>query len=1004
MKLHQLLTLIVLLTGVATLTGQSVYTGTVSELDGSAPLIGVYVVNQASGAGTVTDLDGRFEITGEVGDTLEISYTGYETQRYALTTQTDLIFELGSATALLDEVVVVGYGTQRSRDLTSAITTISDEEIERTPAAVVTQSLQGRVPGLQIVSAGAPGASPQVRVRGVGSFPGNNTEAPLYVVDGMFFDNIDFLSAADVKSVSVLKDASAAAIYGVRAANGVILIETRSGKFDQPARITYNGYYGVQRAQNVVKMANAEQFTRMALESGSEADATFIQNAFQRYGRSRINPNVPDVNTDWYEAILRDGPIQSHSVDVTGGSARAAYAVGVNYFDQEGILDMPNEYERFNLRSKVDFKATDWFSIGGNVIVSNANQTLPENGAWFSAYYAVPIMPVFDPMSADTVTMLSNAQDLGYRGGQNPLAITLYNTNEREIRKLLGNFYVEFNLLPEKLTFKSAYNSSFTSINDRNLNFPYFIGNDFQRDISSITRNSNQSYNQIWDNLLTYEDSYGGHNLTVLLGSSYRDERFEFLRATGEGFPVQSPSSWFLDQVPDENINQGSVGGGAARLYGQSYFTRLAYNFNNRYLLYGTFRADGSNKYRETWGYFPTVGAGWVLSEESFFDLPFIDYLKLRGSWGELGNDQIPADDRLQSITLVNTSLGNRQVSGVQTGTVFSSLAWEVVEEINLGLNAELFQGKVTVEADYYIRDTKNAVIPVEVPVTGERVRQNAGVIRNSGLEVALGYRNKTEWGLGYRLNANFATLSNEVQSLFGQPFIDGGSAEFRQRSIVGQPVAAFFGLELDGVYQNEAEISGDPVAVSQDLEPGDLRYVDQNGDGAITGEDRVILGSYLPSYSWGGNVGLTYDNFDLAVTFFGQGGNKILNRRRGEVIFTNDTNIDADLAENAWRGEGTSNIYPSSAGRRKAWNQQLSDQWVEDGTFWRIQNAQLGYTLRQGTLFGANSPAVRFYVTADRPLTVFDYNGFTPEIGNGVDRQVYPVPATYTGGVSVTF
>jgi TonB-linked SusC/RagA family outer membrane protein len=639
------------------------------------------------------------------------------------------------------------------------------------------------------------------------------------------------------------------------------------------------------------------------------------------------------------------------------------------------------------------------------VIWSNATQYQPDNGAWFRAYYAVPIMPVFDPMSADSLTMLSNAQDLGYRGGQNPLVNTLYNENQSKIRKLLGNFYVQFNILAdERLTFKSAYNSSYSTINARNLDFPYFVGNDFQRENSVISRNNSTFFNQIWDNTLTYKESFGENNVTVLLGSSYRDEQFEGLRVRGFNFPTDQDAAFFIDQAETLDTDRGAVGDGGSRFYGLSYFGRLAYNFRNKYLLYGTFRADGSSKYQEKWGYFPTVGVGWVASEEPFFDVPFVNYLKFRGSWGELGNDRIAASDGATTTSVITTSLGDRQFSGTQTSNVFSALRWEVVEETNIGLNAEFFDGKVTLEADYYIRDTENAAIRVNIPAIGGTVLRNVGIIRNSGLEIALGYRNSTAWGLGYRIDGNIASLNNEVRDLFGQPFIDGGSAEFRQRSIVGQPVLAFFGREVAGVYQNQAEIDADPVAVENNLEPGDLRYVDQNNDGQIDDDDRVVLGSYLPTFTWGANLGLDFRGFDLAVSLYGQSGNKILNRRRGEVIFTNDTNLDADLAVNSWRGEGTSNSYPSSEGRRKGWNQRLSTQWIEDGAFWRIQNAQLGYTIEQGRFFGAGSPQIRLYLTADRPLTVFDYNGFNPEIPDGVDRQTYPIPATYTAGVNVRF
>ncbi len=981
------------------------YTGVVTE-EGGDPLIGVNILKKKDASGTITDIDGRFELQAEVGDTIVVSYTGYESITYVLGAVTSLDFQLEQSAELLEEIVVVGYGSQKSKDLTSSISTVRAEEIEKTPSGQPMQALQGKVAGMQIVSAGAPGDAPRVRIRGVGSYPGSENEAPLFVVDGMFFDNIDFLNNNDIKSISVLKDASAAAIYGVRAANGVVLVETKSGNYDSPAQITYNGYYGIQRAQNVVKMANAEQFTTMALESGSEADISFIDNAMQRYGRSRVNPNVPAVNTDWYDVIMRDAPITNHSVNVTGGGSKAAYSIGTSYFMQEGILDMKNQFERFNLRSKLDFKATDWFTIGGNAIISNGNRFLPDNSAWFRAYYAVPIMPVFDERNTDAEPLqLANAQDLGYRGGQNPLVSTEFNQNEQKIRKLLGNFYVQFNILPDnKLTFKSAYNSSLTDINQRNLDFPYFIGDNFQRENSAISKINTSFFNQIWDNILTFEDSYGKHNLTAMAGTSYRDESFEELQVRGLNFPVDQEAAWFIDQAETLDTDRGNVGDNGSRFYGISYFGRVAYNYDNRYLLYGTYRADGSSKYQEKWGYFPTIGLGWVLSEESFFDVSAIDYLKLRASWGELGNDRIRASDGATTTSVVVTSLDDRQFSGTETSNTFSALRWEVVEETNVGMTAEFFRSRLSLDADYYIRDTRNAAINVLIPAVGGTVLRNVGVIRNSGFEMALNWNKSTSFGLNYRIGGNIATLNNEVRDLFGQPYIDGGTAEFRQRSIVGQPLLAFYGWEVAGVYQNQAEIDADPIAVANNLEPGDLRYVDQNGDGVSDADDRVVLGSYLPSLTYGASLGLSYLGFDFSVDFYGQSGNKILNRRRGEVIFTNDTNMDADLATNRWHGPGTSNSFPSSKGRRKGWNQRLSDQWVDDGAFWRIQNVQLAYNVQGEKVFGAGAPDLRVSLTADRPLSVFDYVGFTAEIPDGVDRQTYPIPAVYTLGLNVRF
>lgn len=976
--------------------------GVVTDAETGEPLIGVTVQVEETSTGTVTDLDGNFTLSAETGNTLVISYTGYTPQRLVVGIENNYPVALIFGSVALEEVIVVGYGTQRSKDLTSSITTLKSEDITKTPSGQAMQALQGKVPGVQIVSKGAPGSGPTVRIRGVGSFPGDDNEAPLYVVDGMFFENIDFLNSNDIESISVLKDASAAAIYGVRAANGVVLIETKSGSLNQPAEVTYDGYYGIQVAQNVLKMANAEQFTNMALESGSEADATYILNAMQRYGRSRVNPNVPDVNTDWYDQVLREAPMQNHSLTINGGGSNATYSIGGSYFNQEGILDMKNEYERFNLRTKIDYKANDWLKIGGNVLFSNSTQYAADDAAWFLAYFAVPIMPVYDEQNTDAAPIpLANAQDLGYRGGQNPLSVTEFNDNQIKRRNLVTNFYAQIELIPEKLTFKSSYNHYFLTYNQRNVDLPYFFGNAFQREVSVLNKNYQTRSNQIWDNLLTYTENFGEHNLQVMAGTAYRDEAWEELRAQGRDFPVGQQEAWYISQA--NTIPVDNVGDNASRNYGLSYFGRVAYNFAHKYLIYGTFRADGSSKYQEKWGYFPTVGVGWVASEEPFFDINGIDYLKFRASWGELGNDHIGASDGARTTNVVNTSIDDIRVSGTTTTSTFSVLAWEVVEEMNFGLTSYLFGNRLSLDADYYIRDTKNAVIPVERPLVGGTVRRNVGVIRNSGFELGLSWSDNFSEDFSYTIGGNISTLKNEVVDLFGQPYIDSGTAEFRQRSIVGEPLLAFFGREVVGVYQNQAQIDADPVAVANNLEPGDLIYRDQNGDGVIDDDDRVVLGSYLPNLMFGGNLGFGLKGFDLSVNFIGQSGNKILNRKRGEVIFTSDTNMDANLAINRWHGEGTSNSYPSSKGIRKGWNQRLSTYFIEDGSFFRIQNVQLGYKLN-GADLGTGMPDFRIYFTAERPLTLFDYNGFNPEVSDGIDRQTYPIPAIYTVGLNVKF
>ncbi|HQJ85337.1 MAG TPA: TonB-dependent receptor [Prolixibacteraceae bacterium] len=1002
---------LVMLTGVFSLLSAQpriTVTGKVTESDGQG-IPGVSILVKGTLVGTITDLDGNYTIETEPQSTLVFSFVGFSTVEMPVANQAVINVRLREQAFDVEEVVVVGYGTQKVKDLTSSITTVKSEELARTPTGQAMQALQGKVAGLQVVSTGSPGNSPTIRVRGIGSYPGQNNEAPLYVVDGMFFGNIDFLNPADIASISVLKDASAAAIYGVRAANGVVLIETKSGGYNKKTEISYDGYYGLQVAQNVLKMANAEQFTTMAMESGSAADASFILNAMQRYGRSRVNPNVPDINTDWYKEILRPADIQNHSINVEGGNQSASYSIGTNYFAQEGILDMKNEYERFNLRTKLDFKATEWFTIGGNMILSNAIKYGEEAGAWNEAYFAVPILPVYDPALEGIAEPVNyaNAQDLGYRSGQNPFPTLRYSDNRLKIRKLMANFYAKFQLIPDKLDFKTTYNHAFTSLDERDVRLPYFIGNSFQRVDASINKSSGIFSDQIWDNILTYTDRFDLHNVTAMAGTSFRDEAYSGLRAGGLNFPYQREESWYIDQSQEKP--EGSVGDGGSRQYGLSYFGRLSYNYNDRYLLYATMRADGSSKYQQKWGYFPTVGLGWVISEESFLKgHRIINFLKLRASWGQLGNDKIQASDGAITTTPVNVAIDDVMVSGTQTTNTFSSLKWELTEETNAGLTGRLFGNHMSVDADFFIRDTKNAAIYVKIPGIGGSVLKNVGVIRNSGFEMALNWDDEFANGLRFNAGVNFSFLKNKVRDLYGQPYIDGGSAEFRQRTYVGHPLLAFYGYEVLGVYQNQAEINADPSAPASAV-PGDFKYRDQQkegelGYGVINDDDRVILGSYFPSFLYGGNLGLSWKNFDLTASLVGQMGNKILNRKRGEIIWTADGNLDADLAVNRWHGEGTSNKYPSSAGLRKGWNQKMSDYFVEDGAFFRLQNVQLAYNIKGLQLFGAGMPDARVSLTADRPLTLFSYNGFNPEVASGIDTQTYPIPAVYTVGLSIKF
>ena len=750
----------------------------------------------------------------------------------------------------------------------------------------------------------------------------------------------------------------------------------------------------------------------MAYESESQADIEFVENAIQRFGRSRVNPNIPNVNTDWYKEVLRVAPISSHSIGVTGGGQNTTYGVNTSYFSQEGILDMKNEYERFNIQSNIEVNLSDKIKVGTNAIFSNATQYSPENGAWFQAYFAVPILPVFDPLNTEATPIpFSDATVLGYRGSQNPFPAMTFNDNQLKIRKILASMFLEVDLITDKLKFKTSYSHDYSTLSERNVRLPYFISENSQRERSSIRRAEVKFSNQLWDNTLTYKDNFGDHNVTAIVGTSYRDEQYNTFSATGNDVQgIAFESSWYLN-FADPTTFSNQVNEIGDRFYSFAVFGRLEYSFKDKYLLNATLRHEGDGRFpKKLWETTPSVGLGWVISKEDFFgDSNLFNFLKLRASWGRLANGSLGGSTGARTVSQVVTDIGDVPTNGILTTNTFQNLQREILEEMNFGISSRLFDNRLSLEVDYYIRDTENLVLPREVPITAEVVNDNIGEMRNQGLEIAANWSQTLNDNWSFSIGGNIATLKNEVTKIDSeQGYFDTGSAEFRQRLIVGEPVNAFFGWEVTGVYQNEDQVAADPTAQYElsendnELVPGDFIYKDQNNDGRIDAEDRVVLGSYLPTFTYGGNVNVSYKNFDMSVAVSGQTGNSILNRKRGEVIFTNDTNIDADFAVNRWRGEGTTNSYPSSAGRRRAWNQRMSSFFVEDGAYFRVQNIQLGYTIPASNFKGKLTPEIKLTLTAERPITVFNYNGFNPEVANGVDRQTYPVPAVYTFGVNI--
>lgn len=1001
--------------------------GKVMDNNGT-PLSGVSVTVKGTSQGVTTDANGDFSISAPEKGTLVFSFVGYKNQEVAVDGQVNLSVVLDPAGSQeLNEVVVIGYGTAKKADLTSAIGTIKPEELKKTPSGALLNAVQGNITGVQISSLGAPGDAPQINIRGIKSLYGGSV---LYVVDGVFVDNIDFLTPNDIQDFQVLKDASSAAIYGYKASNGVILITTKGGRYNRDATVTYSGYYGVQTPNNVVKMANAEQFVNFANESGSSVEMASVQAAIARFGRSRVNPNLPDVNTDWYRETLRtDAPIMNHDVSVDGGSQKVSYSVGASYFTQAGLLDMQSSsYQRYNLRAKVEAKAKDWLTVGAGMVYSKSEQYgYGGINPWAEIYYAVPILPVLDPAYAGQTVYsepYSSAKDIGYRDHQNPFPNIKNVDNLGERRRITANVFGDFHILPKTLNFRTSLSYNNKNDNNRQMNLPYFIANAYQRSLvqSSIRRFTVLDENYTFDNTLTYTKVFGDHDLTAMGGFSFRDERFNFSSTTGnfyEGSPFSRDvkQSWHINNtsVPSRVAIDSDDDNKPSRVYSRSYFGRVQYKFKDRYIAYGTLRNEAANKYNQEKSItLPSVGLAWVVSSEGFMkSIPAINYLKFRAGWGRLANGNVPTA-RAQSAIAEWSVFNDTKIDGFTFSTYKDNLSWEFNEEINIGADLELLDRRLSITADYFVKNTKNLAIPVASQVGTATSYQNVGAMRNKGLEISATWRGKIAEKIGYTIGANFSTIHNEVTDVFGQAFITRGPlAEFPQRLTVGQPFDVFYGYDILGVYQTQAEVDADPAAAAANaaaagtVKPGYFKFRDVTGgpegkpDGILDAKDRVYLGSPAPTYYYGGNIGVDYKNFDLSIRIYGQGGNIIFNSNRAEVFRTQGRNIDAQLADNRWHGEGTSNSYPSSEGYRTSWNQKASRFWLEDGKFFRVQNIQLGYSVAKHNKI----PEMRFTLTADRPYIWSKTKSTNVEVGfDGVDSGTYPTPSVFTLGWSVKF
>ncbi len=967
------------------------------------PLPGVSVKVLHTNIGAITDIDGMYKLPNVEPDaTLEVAYIGYTTQTIKVNGRTTIDVTLSEDVAKLDEVVVIGYGTAQAKDLTAPIAVIKGEELANIPTTSPMAAIQGKVPGVTILNSGTQGAGPKVRVRGTGSF---GSAEPLYVVDGMFYDNINFLNNDDIEDMSILKDASAAAIYGVKAANGVVIITTKKGRHNQPARISYNGYVGVQTVTKRLKMANAHEYATMLQEANPTAYNPVIQAAIDQFGGDFSTLQF-GADTDWYDELLRDAVMTNHSLNIAGGSDRATYSVGMSYLYQDGIMNTNNNYNRLNFRAQLDYDATNWLKVGFSGVFSQSSQQLPKVNAWQVAFNAPQFFPVYDDRRGDDVTPVKYAspEQIGINNNiYNPVATANYYNSLNKTNQYLANFYAQFNILPEKLNFKTSFGKDYSTIKGRVYDEPYYVGINQQLTDSKLTKTMTSYDNWSWDNVLTYKDKFGQHGVGAMVGYSMRQDSYNLLEGSVNGVPAGKEEYWYLVNGNKETATSTD---GGTRYRSQSVFTRLNYDYAGKYLLMFTFRADGTSKYQEKWGYFPSVGGAWVISSEDFMENQNIfDYMKLRASWGKLGNDNVAASDGFASVITglpASGVFGQTTYPGFKNTSYYSWLKWEVVTETNVGIQFTTLNNKLDVDVDWFYRQTDNAVISPLLPFENRTLAGNYGTIENMGADIQATWSDRVG-DFKYYVTANGSFLRNRVKKLGGKSIIKGGQTA----NIVGEKMNSFYGYKVIGVYQNAAQVSADPIAVANGLQPGDLIYQDVNGDGQLNGDDQMALGSYIPDFTYGISLGFNYKNFDFSLSTNGTVGAELYNRKRALHFQSAYYNFDQAQFKDRWHGEGTSNTNPSAAALMNSYTTQNTNSYfVESADYFRIQNIALGYTFKNIRMGSYTMPSLRMSFNADRPFSFFKAHSFTPELSDpqGWDTEVYPLASTFTFGLQIDF
>ena len=994
--------------------------GTVVDELGEA-LIGVSVLNKTTGEGTITAIDGSFSLSGKQNDLIQFSYIGYASVDYVVKQEENIRVVLKEDTQNLEEVVVVGYSAQKKSSLTGAIAPVNMDDMEKRRVATVSQALQGQVAGVQITqSTGAPGDDISMLIRGEGTI-GNNS--PLYIIDGVPSRTMTFLNPSDISSITVLKDASAAAVYGSRASGGVVVITTKECEVGK-GHLELNYYYGIQKVANLPRMLNTQQYM----------DVQEI--AWNNAGYEGSNPYTIDkkrtdlADTDWLDELFTLG--QTHNIQATmsGGSKGVNYLLSAGYISQDGIVVYDNDrYRRFSLRSNINAKYYDRLNIGANVqltysIQDKLNSKGDAPGIIRHAMLRPSVLSVYKDVNDPTYKANDPFTDLPFyknndrNGGwesskyewtSNPIALAYYTDDKRSQYTTFGNVFAEYEFLQDhSLKFKTNLGIDLNLYHNKAFNQNFGdddgSGSDVDKGLGRQNRPSNldesrgESFTLTWNNTLSYAKQFERHNINAVAGTEFISNYESSIGASRQRYDYTNDTFRYLDFGGTESDIWNSGSGSEWAL--MSVFASATYVYDNRYMITGNFRADASSRFasNHAWGFFPSVSAGWKMSEEKFLkNISWLSDLKLRGSWGQLGNQEI---DNYTFMTLLKKD-GDKYVISRYGNP---DLKWETSEQWNVGVDLGILRNKLYLSADYFMKTTSDILLPISLPSYVGSVSHtivNAGTVRNKGFELSLTYRDKVG-DFNYSINGNIATLDNKVLKLHPNlPNIDGKVT----RTTVGQPLNAYYGFVMEGIYQNEAEINEQLYATDNPtVQPGDIRFKDLDNNGKIDDNDRDFLGSPIPRFTYGFTLNGEYKGFNFSMLFHGVQDVQHFNDLK--KILNYDTRPFNHTTEmlGYWHGEGTSNSIPRPSFTDNG-GSRISSIFVEDASFFRLKNVELGYSFAK-LLKKINSPIsdLKIYVSAENLFTVTSYSGLDPESTDLIDYGTYPQARSFLFGVNVKF